>query len=502
MREISKRFPPKIVALDRVNLNVEKGEIHCLLGENGAGKTTLMNILYGIYGADQGQILIDEKPVEIRSPKDAIRLGIGMVHQHFLQIKKHTVAENIVLGLPYSNAFFPLRGIREKIQKISNQYGLSVDTEARIWQLSAGEQQRVEIIKALSREISVLILDEPTSILTKQETDGLFQSLKKIVEEGLTIIFITHKLDEVKKLSKRVTVLRKGRYVDTLPTHRTSEQDLANLMVGRDVLFTLEKENIPFGDIVLKVENVSAKDDRKLDALKNITFKLREGEVLGVAGVAGNGQKELIEVLTGLRKSSAGKILVRGINLTNRPPREFNKRGVAHIPEERIERGIVPDLNVAENLALKEYDSDFSDGVFLNRDKIKRNAEEAIKKFDIVTQGIGSPVKLLSGGNIQKLILSRELRGNPQVIIASHPTYGLDVGATEQVRKTILEQRKKRAATLIVSEDLDEILALSDRIAVIYEGRIVKIDKTESFGLEEIGLLMSGIKVMGEKKWS
>jgi simple sugar transport system ATP-binding protein len=479
MREISKRFPPKIVALDRVNLNVEKGEIHCLLGENGAGKTTLMNILYGIYGADQGQILIDEKPVEIRSPKDAIRLGIGMVHQHFLQIKKHTVAENIVLGLPYSNAFFPLRGIREKIQKISNQYGLSVDTEARIWQLSAGEQQRVEIIKALSREISVLILDEPTSILTKQETDGLFQSLKKIVEEGLTIIFITHKLDEVKKLSKRVTVL-----------------------VGRDVLFTLEKENIPFGDIVLKVENVSAKDDRKLDALKNITFELREGEVLGVAGVAGNGQKELIEVLTGLRKSSAGKILVRGINLTNRPPREFNKRGVAHIPEERIERGIVPDLNVAENLALKEYDSDFSDGVFLNRDKIKRNAEEAIKKFDIITPGIGSPVKLLSGGNIQKLILSRELRGNPQVIIASHPTYGLDVGATEQVRKTILEQRKKRAATLIVSEDLDEILALSDRIAVIYEGRIVKIDKTESFGLEEIGLLMSGITVMGEKKWS
>ncbi len=498
MREISKRFPPEIVALDRVDLNVERGEIHCLLGENGAGKTTLMNILYGIYRADQGHIIIERQPVEIKTPKEAIKLGIGMVHQHFLQIKNHTVAENIILGLPYSNAFFPLRGIRERIQKISEQYGLNVDTEARIWQLSAGEQQRVEIIKALSREIRVLILDEPTSILTKQETDGLFQSLKKMVKEGLTIIFITHKLDEVKKLSDSVTVLRKGRYVNTLPTSQTSEQDLANLMVGRDVLFQIEKKDTSPGSIILKVENVTAKDDRNLVALKNISFELRESEVLGLAGVAGNGQKELIEVLTGLRKPLTGQIFVRDVELTNRSPRDFNRLGVAHIPEERIGRGIVPDLTVAENLALKEYHSVFSDGIFLDKEMMKRNAEDSVKTYDIVTPSIGTPVKLLSGGNIQKLILSRELRGNPQVIIASHPTYGLDVGATEQIRKIILEQRENGAGILIVSEDLDEIMALSDRVAVMFEGQFLKIDDTERLGLDEIGLLMSGVTSEGD----
>jgi simple sugar transport system ATP-binding protein len=498
MRKISKRFPPEIIALDRVNLNVEKGEIHCLLGENGAGKTTLMNILYGIYRADQGEISIEGQPVEIKTPKDAIKLGIGMVHQHFLQIKNHTVAENIILGLPYRNAFFPLQGIRGRIQEISEQYGLNVDAEARIWQLSAGEQQRVEIIKALSRDIRVLILDEPTSILTKQETDGLFQALKKMVEEGLTIIFITHKLDEVKKLSDSVTVLRKGRYVNTLPTSRTSEQGLANLMVGRDVLFHIKKKETIPGSIVLKVENLTAKDDRRLVALKNISFQLRGGEVLGLAGVAGNGQKELIEVLTGLRKPFTGQIFVRDVNLTNRSPRAFNRLGVAHIPEERIDRGIVPDLNVAENLALKEYHSEFSDGIFLDNEKIKRNAENSVKTYDILTPSIDTPVKLLSGGNIQKLILSRELRGNPHVIIASHPTYGLDVGATEQIRKIILHQREKGAGILIVSEDLDEIMALSDRVAVMFGGQFLKIEDAERLSLDEISLLMSGITSAGD----
>ncbi len=503
MRGITKRFPPFTVALDGVDFSVEEGEIHSLLGENGAGKTTLMNILYGIYRADEGEILFDGEPVSIGSPRDAIDLGIGMVHQHFLQVQQHTVAENVALGYPCDNSLFPLGEVKELIADVSERYGLRVDPEARIWQLSAGEQQRVEIVKALCRDVGVLILDEPTSILTPQETETLFRALRQIVEEGRTIIFITHKLDEVKDLSRRVSVLRKGRLVSTLETEATTRQELARLMVGRDVLFRLERRGVPLGGVVLEVEGLRALDDRGLIALKGVAFSVREGEVLGVAGIAGNGQKELIEVLTGLRRALSGAISFCGEEVTNQTPQAIAERGVAHIPEERMRRGVVPDMSVAENLVLRDYGREpYSKGLFLDGEEIGRNADELIKRYGIVTPGIEAPVKLLSGGNIQRLILARELSGRPRLIIAAHPTYGLDVGATEQIRGLLLEQRGRGSAILLVSEDLDEIFALSDRIAVMFEGDVLRISDAEEATVEEVGLLMSGLSGGEGEDWS
>jgi len=496
MRSITKKFPPETLALNHVSLSVEEGEIHCLLGENGAGKTTLMNILFGLYQPDKGQILVRDIPVKISSPKVAIDLGIGMVHQHFSLVQQLSVAENIALGFPPSSLMFPLKAARKIVGDISKRYGLNVDFNSEMWQLSVGEQQRVEILKILSKNAKILILDEPTSILTLQETGKLFEALKRLVAEGHTIIFITHKLDEVMRVSDRVTVLRKGVLVETVETETTNEKELARMMVGQDILSRLEKPSALPGEIVLDVIDICALNDRGLPALNDVSFSVRESEILGVAGVAGNGQSELIEVLTGLRKATKGSVVIRGENMTNRSPKDIAKAGVAHIPEERVRMGIVNDLSVADNLILREYEKPpFSNRMVLIEDNIRRHAVKLVSEYNILTPSIRTPAKLLSGGNIQRLILARELHGSPRLIIASHPTYGLDVAATEQTRRILLEQRRQGAAILLVSEDLDEILSISDRVLVLFKGNVMKIVDADEARLEEIGMMMAGTRI-------
>jgi len=494
MKNITKRFPG-VLANDHINFEVKKGEIHCLLGENGAGKTTLMNILYGLYKPDEGEIYVKGRKVEIKSPLDSIKLGIGMVHQHFMLVYPHTVAENIALGLSSIKFFFPLKEVEKSILELSEKYGLKVDPKAKIWQLPVGHQQRVEILKALYRGADILILDEPTSVLTPTETKELFSILKKMAKNGCTIIFITHKLNEVMAISDRVTVLRKGKVVGTLKTSKTNELELARMMVGREVLFKLKEVTIPKGKTVLEVQDVYALNDKGLLALKGISFKLYEGEILGIAGVAGNGQKELIEAITGLRKVIKGKIYILGKDMTNRPPKEIVEQGVAYIPEERVRMGIVLNMSVAENLILKKYRySPFSGKVFLNLNHIAQYSEKLISEYNIITPSKDIPAKFLSGGNIQRLILARELSGEPKVIVAAYPTSGLDVGATEHIRQLLLNQKERKASVLLVSEDLEEIMSLSDRIAVMFEGKIMGILPKESAKIEEIGLMMAGIK--------
>lgn len=503
MRNITKHFPG-VLANDHINFEVKAGEVHALLGENGAGKTTLMNILYGLYQPDEGEIYIKGEKVEIRSPKDAIELGIGMVHQHFMLVDVFSVVENIVLGLKELNIVIPVEEVEKQLEEYGERYGLKIDPSAKIWQLSAGEKQRVEIIKALYRGADILILDEPTSILAQSEVKPFFEMLRKMVTEGKSIIFITHKLEEVMAVSDRVTVLRKGKVVGTLKTSETNERELARMMVGREVIFRLEKKPVKRGKPVLEVVNLRALNDKGVEALKGVSFKVYEGEIFGIAGVAGNGQKELIEVVTGLRKATAGKVYIMGEDVTNKPPRVILKRNVAHIPEERIEMGIVPNMNISENLILKYYNEppfvkEFYNEklrIVLNEEEIEKFSNRLVKEYEIMTPSIKTPAKLLSGGNIQRLILARELSSNPSLIIAAHPTYGLDVGATEYIRKLLLKEREKGAAILLVSEDLEEIMSLSDRIAVIFAGEFVGIVKAEEANIEDIGLMMAGIKRM------
>jgi len=499
MRGIVKRFPG-VLANDHVDLEVRAGEIHALLGENGAGKTTLMNILYGIYQLDEGEIYVKGKRVTIRSPRDAIELGIGMVHQHFMLVYPHTVAENIVLGLSSADFLFPLRRVKGKITDFSERYGLKVSPEAKIWQLSAGEQQRVEIIKALYRGADLLILDEPTSMLAPGEVEDLFTTLRRMAEGGRAIVFITHKLDEVMAISDRVTVLRQGKAVATVEKSRTNKQDLTRMMVGREVLFLLPRKPVEKGVIVLEVEALHALNDKGLPALKDLSFTVHGGEILGIAGVAGNGQRELVEVITGLRQATKGKVILLGKDITNSSPREIIGRGVAHIPEERIRTGLVPNMSVAENLILKAYrSSPCSQRLFLNYAFIGQHAERLISDYEIVTPSKDAPAKLLSGGNIQKLILARETSEEPVLIVAAHPTYGLDVGATGRIRHLLLEQSARGAAILLVSEDLEEIMTMSDRIAVMFEGRIAGIVDTAKAGVEEIGAMMVGARKEQER---
>ncbi len=492
MVNIVKRFPG-VIANDHVNFDLMPGEIHALLGENGAGKTTLMNILYGIYKPDEGEIYVRGRKVRIRSPKDAMRLGIGMVHQHFLLVDRHTVAENLALG--HSKSLInPLDEIKAKIREFAGKYGLEVDPDSYIWQLSAGEQQKVEIIKALYRGADILILDEPTSILTPQESRELFSILKRMKEDGNGIVFITHKLAEVFEVADRVTVMRKGRVVGTLMTQETSREELAKMMVGREVIFTIKKRPAKIGKPVLEVENLRVLGDRKQEAVRGITFQVRAGEILGIAGVAGNGQRELVQAIVGLRKVKSGTIRVMGVDVTNKSPREIAELGVGHIPEERLKYGIVPNLSVAENFILKSYyKPPLRKGLILDYSKIKEVAERLIEGYNIVAPTPNTPARLLSGGNMQKLIVARELWRKPKLIVALNPTFGLDVGATEYIRKILLEQRDEGAAILLVSGDLDEILQVSDRLAVMYNGQIIGMVKPEEVSVEEIGLMMSGI---------
>ena len=503
MRGITKRFPG-VLANDHIDFDLKACEVHALLGENGAGKTTLMNILYGLYRPDEGEIRVRSKPVAIRSPKDAIDLGIGMVHQHFTLIPTMSVTENIVLGL--KSATEPLLDLgraEKRIAELSKIYNLKVDPQAKVEQLSIGERQRVEIIKALYRGAQALILDEPTSVLTPQETEDLFRTLRSMVEEGLTIIFITHKLPEVMAISDRVTVLRRGKVVARIETKQTNPMELSKKMVGREVLFSIEKHRAEKGKIVLEVENLWALSDKGQPALKNVSFSIHEGEILGVAGVAGNGQRELAEVLTGMRKATEGKVYIFGKDMTNRSPKKIIEQGVGHIPEDRVGMGLIMGFSVAENLILEMHSKPpfshrwflpFDKKYFLDEQEIRKHAERLIQEYDITTPSADAPARNLSGGNLQRLILAKVLYRNPKLLVAAKPTSGLDVGATEFIRNKLMEQKEKEVAILLISEDLNEIMSLSDRIAVMYEGKIVGIIPAAKAKIREIGLMMAGVK--------
>jgi len=483
-----------VVANDRVSFSVCPGEVHALLGENGAGKSTLVSILYGLLEPDEGEIVIRGQKVRIRSPKDALELGIGLVPQHFLLVKKHTVAENVALGLKGVPFFRPARAVAPRIRELGERYGLPVDPDAYVWQLSAGEQQRVEILKVLVRDVTLLMLDEPTSVLTPQEARGLFEVLRRMKAEGHAVIFITHKLEEVFAVADRVTVLRRGRVVASLSVRETDPQTLARLMVGEELPEPAARPARTPGRELLFVEDLWVRSDRGFYAVKDVSFTLREGEVVGLAGVAGNGQSELIEALTGLRRPERGWIRVGERDLTGKDARVFFEAGVAHVPEDRNRRGVVATLSVAENLVLRHYRyPPFARGPVLDRRAVRRFALEEVKRYDIRTPSIDAPVRLLSGGNVQKLILARELYGEPKVLVAAHPTYGLDVAAARQVHGRILEARDRGAAILLVSEDLEEILALSSRILVIFEGRIIAELAPEEASKERLGMLMAGV---------
>lgn len=500
LHRIVKRFPG-VIANDGIDLKIRRGEIHCLLGENGAGKTTLMRILYGLYQPDEGKIFLNNQKIQIASPRIALQHRIGMIHQHFRLVSTLSVEENIILGLDEGTGpFTNFRRVRKKISLIANQYGLSVDPQAKIWQLAVGQQQQVEILKALYREVEILIMDEPTSVLTPQEVEKLFATLRSLVNSGLTIIFITHKLDEVMKVSDRVTVLRKGKVVTTIPTKDTDKATLARLMVGREVIFRLKKSPLKRKEKILEVKDLHILNDRGLPAIRGLSFELFGGEILGIAGVSGNGQNELVEVLTGLRKLWRGEVYLATRDITHCSAREINKLKVAHIPAERIRMGIVPTLSVNENLVLNKYFyPPFSRGEFLDRKAIEENAQTMISEYQILTPNHKVPVRILSGGNIQKIILARELSRNPGLIIAMHPTYGLDIGATEQVRQMLLMQRERGAGILLISEDLEEIVSLSDRIMIIFNGEAMGILEGENADLERIGLMMAGSRYQGEK---
>jgi ABC-type uncharacterized transport system ATPase subunit len=492
MEGITKRFPG-VLANDHVDFAVRQGEIHALLGENGAGKTTLMKILTGLYQPDEGQIWIDGRAVVVRSPRAAIELGMGMVHQHFMLVESHTVAENIILGLDVPRFALNLGDVEKEIAQLAERYRLQVDPRARIWQLSVGEQQRVEILKALYRGAQILVMDEPTAVLTPQEVKELFDTLRHMADEGHTVIFISHKLGEVMSIAKRITVLRRGRVVDTVLASDTSRKALAQMMVGREVLFHIDKEESEPGEVVLEIDGVGALNDKGLEALRDVSLTMREGEILGIAGVAGNGQRELAEGIVGLRPVTKGSIRLAGEEITNRSPREVLDKGVSYIPADRTGVGLVMNLSVAENLILRCYrDPPVCDGLFLDGDVIADRAEELMEAYDVMAPGIQTRTRLLSGGNLQKLILAREISSQPALMVAVYPTRGLDIGATEAVRRLLLEQRQAGGAILLISEDLDELLSMSDRIAVLYEGQIMGILDAEEANIEELGLMMAG----------
>lgn len=494
MRGITKRFPG-VLANDHVDFDVKAGEVHALLGENGAGKSTLMKIVYGLYHPDEGEILLNGKPVSIASPNDSINLGIGMIHQHFMLVQTLTVAENVALGLPSSRgALTDLDVVSKRILELADIYGLKIDPSAYIWQLSVGQQQRVEIIKALYRGAALLILDEPTAVLTPQEVDELFIIMHQMVKDGHALIFISHKLHEVVEISNRVSVLRDGRRIGTRPTSETTKQDLANWMVGREVGFAPNRGDVNIQETRLKLEDVTCDSDRGTPGLRGVSLEVHSGEILGIAGVSGNGQRELAESITGLRKVTSGQVFLEGKGITNMAPGDITDRMLSYIPEERMRDGMINDFTIAENMILREHHKiPYSRYGFLNLRDISKHADELIKQFHVKTPSQETHAKNLSGGNIQKVVLAREISRNPRAILAAQPTRGLDIGATEYVREQLLVERSKGVAIMLISEDLDEILALSDRIAVIYEGQIMDIVPRADATPEKLGLLMAGV---------
>lgn len=491
MKNVTKRFPG-VLANDRVNFDLRQGEIHALLGENGAGKSTLMNVLAGLYRAESGMMLVNGKTVNFSSPRDAIQAGIGMVHQHFMLVPSQTVTENILLGLDDPRFFLRLNEYDQKIEKLGNQFGLRVDPKAKIWQLSVGEQQRVELLKMLYRGAQVLIMDEPTAVLAPLEIEGLFNTLRSMVQAGKSIIFISHKLHEVMSIADRVTVLSKGKVTASgVNAKGITRQELARLMVGREVIFRIEKQAKEPGDVVLSVQDVYAENDKGLPALRGVSLTVRAGEILGLAGVAGNGQRELAHVISGLRKCSQGKVTLNGEEISNRTASYSIQRGLAYIPEDRTHVGSSPNLSVTDNVIMKNYrQPPISHGLAIDMYTAKTFAEGLKKSYDIAVPTVNTPVRLLSGGNLQRVILAREISGKPVLMVAVQPTRGLDVGAIEGVHRLLLEQRQAGAAILLISEELEELLSLSDRVAVIYEGKIM--GEIQDDDLDTIGQMMTG----------
>jgi general nucleoside transport system ATP-binding protein len=492
LRGITKRFG-SLVANDGIDLSVAPGQVHALLGENGAGKTTLMNVLYGLTQPDEGEILLDGKAVRFHSPKDAIAAGIGMVHQHFMLVPVFTVAENVTLGIEETNraGLLERRKTRRDVFALSERYGLQIDPDALVEDLPVGIQQRVEIVKALVRQATVLILDEPTAVLTPAETEDLFRIIRQLKDGGTSVVFISHKLKEVQAIADTITVLRRGKVVGQRPPS-TSEDDLALLMVGRDVQLRVSKDAAKPGDVVLEVADLTVTDLAGTVHVNGMSFQVRAGEILGVAGVQGNGQTELCEALMGLRPTAVGQVRLGGRDITHATPAQRLDAGIAYVPEDRQEDGLIGDFSVADNMVLDQYDKPpFASGISLKLGAIAANATELVKEFDVRTQSTQTPVGTLSGGNQQKVILARELGQDHKVLIASQPTRGLDVGSIEFVHRRIVEQRDKGVAVLIVSAELDEIYALADRIAVMYEGKITGI-RPPTVPVEELGRLMAG----------
>ena len=497
LKGITKRFG-SLVANDRIDLSVSPGQVHALLGENGAGKSTLMNVLYGLLQPDEGEILLDGKKVQFHSPKDAIAAGIGMVHQHFMLVPVFTVAENVTLGMEETrpSGLLDRRKARHDVRELSRRYGLEVDPDALVENLPVGIQQRVEIIKALVRDASVLILDEPTAVLTPAEAEDLFRIIRQLKDGGTSIVFISHKLKEVQEIADTITVLRRGAVVGQKAPSAT-EDELAAMMVGRNVQLRVSKDAAKPGEVVLDVENLTVADETGRISVNEMSFQVRAGEILGLAGVQGNGQTELCEALLGLRPISSGHIRVGGRDLTHSSPRQRLHAGIAYVPEDRQEDGLVGAFSVADNMVLDSYDQPpFSSGINLDLGAIAKNAAERVQEFDVRTQSAETPVGTLSGGNQQKVILARELGREHKVLVASQPTRGLDVGSIEFVHRRIVRQRDHGVAVLIVSSELDEIYALADRIGVMYEGRITGF-RPPSVPVEELGLLMAGSEAPG-----
>jgi len=496
MRHITKKFP-LVLANDDVNFNVPRGQIHALVGENGAGKSTLVNILYGLLQPDGGTLFINGQDVQLSGPGDAIRLGIGMVHQHFMLIPRFTVAENVVLGQePSRGGLVDITRANEIVHKLSEQYGLKVDPTSKVETLSVGFQQRIEIIKVLYRGAQILILDEPTAVLTPQEVGELFGIMRSLKDQGKTIIFITHKLQEVMAVSDAVTVMRRGKVVGTVLVKDTSRQEIATMMVGRQVLFRVQRTPADPGETVLAVNNLSALNNKNLPALRDISFAVREGEVLGIAGVEGNGQSELVEVLTGLRRAQGGQVMLNGRMITNYTPRRIRESGTCHIPEDRHRRGLVLDFSVAQNMVLGiHYRTPFVRNMLLdviNFGAIREKSHRLLQEFDIRPPDQDNPAGNLSGGNQQKVIVAREFDQHPKLLIAAQPTRGVDVGSIEFIHQRLLQARDDGKAVLLVSADLEEILSLSDRIAVMYEGQIVGILEPAEATEARLGMMMTG----------
>jgi simple sugar transport system ATP-binding protein len=482
------------LANDRVNFDVKAGEIHALLGENGAGKSTLMKQLYGLYQPNEGEIILNGNPIEIHSPMDSLKYGIGMIHQHFMLVDNMTVAENVALGLPSTREpRLDLDVVSSRVTELAEKYGLKVDPDATISELSVGERQRVEIVKALYRGAALLVLDEPTAVLTPQEVDDIFMILKQMAADGHALIFISHKLNEIMALTDRVSVLRDGQMIGTVKTADVDKAKLASMMVGREVLMERKRPESKLGEVRLKLDKVHAVNGEGTPLLRGVSFEVRSGEIVGVAGVSGNGQRPLARAIAGLQDVANGEITLDGTDVRGLKPVDLYGIGLSYIPEERMQDGVVRDFSVEDNLILQDHIREpFSKSIFLSFKKIAENAHKLIKAFTVKTPTKDTPVKNLSGGNIQKVILARELSRNPRVLIAAQPTRGVDIGAIEYIHNQLLLERSKGLATLLISEDLDEVKALSDRIVVIFHGEIMGIVRNEDVTVDELGLMMAG----------